>query len=71
MSREYEEKMLKMQKALISIQLKEKDFLLIEKVKFLKDVGLDYKEIAEILGSTPNSISVMFAKINKGKWKKK
>jgi len=67
MSKEYEETMLRMQKALIATQIIDKNMSLIEKVSVLKNVGLNYKEIAEILGTTPNSVSVMFAKINKKK----
>ena len=42
-----------------------KDSSMIEKVKILKSAGMDYKEIAKTLNTTPKSISVMFAKINK------
>lgn len=67
MSKEYEERMLNMHKALLAIKLKEKEWSLLDKVRILKRVGLDYKEIADILETTPNSVSVMFAKINKEK----
>jgi len=67
MGKEYEEKMLKMQKALLAVHFNERDMPLLDKVRILKKVGLDYKEIANILGTTPNSVSVMFARINKEK----
>ncbi len=69
MGKEYEERMLQMQKALLAVQLNPalSKASMIDKVRILKNAGLDYKDIAEILGTTPNSISVMFAKINKEK----
>ena len=69
MSKEYETKMLKRFDALITILLNSnlKESKSIEKVRLLKKAGLDYKEIAIILNTSPNSISVMFAKINKEK----
>jgi len=67
MSKDFEEKMLSMQKALLSLKIRETKMPLIDQVRLLKSVGLDYKEIASIVGTTPNSVSVMFAKINKGK----
>ncbi len=65
MSNDFEENMIKMKRAELAICLKEKDWTLVEKVRVLKRVGIGYKEIADILGSTPNHISVLFAKINK------
>lgn len=67
MGKEYEEKLLNRLDALLSVLLRENlaEAQLIDKVKVLKDSGLDYKEIAKILDSTPGSISVMFAKLNK------
>jgi len=69
MSKEYESKMLRRLDSIISILLNTNinDAKRIDKVRILKQAGLDYKEIATILGSSPNSISVMFAKINKEK----
>lgn len=67
MGKEYEDKMLTRMNALISIMLKSQmtDSSVIDKVRILKKSGLDYKEIAEIIGTSPNSVSVMFAKLNK------
>ena len=67
MGKEYEERMLSLQRALLMVHLNDKDLSKIEKVRTLKRAGLDYKEIAIILGITPNNVSVMFAKINKEK----
>ncbi len=69
MSKEYEDKVLQMQKAIIASLLNKnaQGSSIIDKVRILKNIGLNYKEIAEILGTTPNSISVMFAKLNKEK----
>lgn len=69
MGKEYEDKMLNRLDALIALSLKPNisESQMLEKVRILKDSGLEYKEIARILGSTPNSISVMFAKLNKEK----
>jgi len=67
MGKEYEEKMISRMNALVSIMLKSQmgDSSTTDKVRILKKAGLDYKEIAEIIGTSPNSVSVMFAKLNK------
>ena len=67
MGKEYEDKMLTRMNALISIVIKSQmsESSAIDKVRILKKSGLDYKEIAEIIGTSPNSVSVMFAKLNK------
>ena len=69
MGKEYEEKMLNRMDALISINLNPDiaEAQMLDKVRILKNAGLDYKEIANILNSTPNSVSVMFARLNKEK----
>ncbi len=67
MGKEYEDKALSFQRALLTVHLKEKSWSALDKVRILKKSGLDYKEIADILETTPNSVSVMFAKINKEK----
>ena len=67
MGNEDQEKIINRLDVLISIALKAtmKDRSMIDKVEILKNLGLGYKEIASILETSPNSISVMFAKINK------
>lgn len=67
MGKEYEDKMLSRMNALVSIALKTgmADSSTLDKVRVLKKAGLGYKEIAEVIGTSPNSVSVMFAKINK------
>ncbi len=69
MGKEYEDKILKRLDALIAIMLNSKvdESNVLTKVRILKKAGLDYKEIANILNTSPNSVSVMFAKINKEK----
>lgn len=61
------EKIEKLLKAQIAIQLNPDiaNFSMIKKVEILKNAGIDYKTIAELLNTSPNSISVMFAKLNK------
>lgn len=48
--------------------LKDKEFK--EQVRVLSDIGLQPKEIAEILGKTPNNVRVTLSMIRKGKKKK-
>lgn len=65
--KEYEEKVLSRLDALLSVHLTKgiQEGQIIDKVRMLKNAGLDYKEIAKILNTTPNSVSVMSAKLNK------
>ena len=70
--KEYEDKVLSRLDALLSVRLTKgiQEGQMIDKVRVLKNAGLDYKEIAKILNTTPNSVSVMFAKLNKEARKK-
>jgi len=47
--------------------VKDKDYK--EQVKLLSSVGLKPKEIADLLGTTPNSVRVTLSRIRKGKGK--
>ncbi len=49
--------------------IKDKDFK--EQVKLLSSIGLQPKEIADLLGKTPNNIRVTLSQIRKEKNKKK
>jgi len=42
-----------------------------EQVKLLSSVGLKPKEIADLLGTTPNSVRVTLSRVRKGKGKYK
>ena len=46
-----------------------KEINLTQKVEVLSDMGLQPKDIGPILGTTPNSVSVLLNKIKKGKGK--
>jgi len=48
--------------------LKDKEFK--EQVRVLSDIGLQPKEIAEILGKTPNNVRVTLSMIRKGERRK-
>ena len=41
-----------------------------EQVELLSSIGLQPKEIADLLGKTPNSVRVTLSRIRKGKKKK-
>ena len=62
-----EEKIISRLDAMLSIYLTKdiQSSQMLDKVRALKNVGLDYKEVAKILNTTPNSVSVMFARLNK------
>lgn len=46
-----------------------KEINLTQKVEVLSEMGLQPKDIGPILGTTPNSVSVLLNKIKKGKEK--
>lgn len=55
------------------LELKDKDgkMPIIDKVKLLSDAGLDYNQIANVLGKTPGHIAVNLTNLKKLKASKK